>query len=261
MVDPSKVALFIPPGLRKFKLDLFERIGVKIGRVVRHDFDELASLPSDIIPIVGCTPELRPIVDSWNTNRRPWIYWDRGYCRRVFATWLPKGDDGGYYRWHIQSFQMQSIRNVPSDRWDALHTHVEPWARAGNHIVIAAPSPTYEKFHKIEGWTDRTVRSLSLITDRQLVIRNKETKRPLQLDLKGAHCLVTHGSNTAVEAVICGCPVVVDRTSAARLVGSVGLQGVKNPVYPDRKNWLYSLAYSQFSEKEIVDGQLWKLIT
>jgi hypothetical protein len=31
-------------------------------------------------------------------------------------------------------------------------------------------------------------------------------------------------------------------------------------VYPDRTQWLYTLAYSQFNEAELVDGTLWKLM-
>jgi hypothetical protein len=33
------------------------------------------------------------------------------------------------------------------------------------------------------------------------------------------------------------------------------------PVYPDREPWLRALAYSQFDERELVDGTLWKLLS
>src|SRR5262245_8205859 len=109
-VDPKQMALFIPPGLRKFKLKLFERIGERIiaagGRTVRHDHNLLDELPADVYPIVGCSPQLQKQIKSWIQNKRQFIYWDRGYLRRVFATWLPRGIEGGYYRWHISSFQM-----------------------------------------------------------------------------------------------------------------------------------------------------------
>lgn len=266
MVDPNKAVLFIPPGLQKFKLNLFERIGAKIGRVVRHDFSELASLPDDQVPIVGCTPELRPLIDQWQMTGRKWIYWDRGYARRVFATHLPRGSEiglaGGYYRWHIRHFQLPYIRKLPSDRWDALQIKPAPWQdNPHGHIVIAHPTPTYARFHKLEGWTDNVIRKLSLITDRQLVVRDKETKRKLQQDLAGAYCLVAHGSNAAVEAVVLGCPVVVDRCSAASLVGGKDLKDINYLQRPDRTAWLNSLAYSQFTEEELVDGTLWKLLT
>lgn len=266
MIDPAKVALFIPANLKKFKLDLFERIGRHIerhgGQVVRHNAAELERLPADVIPIVGCQPETTALNRAWRAAGRRWIYWDRGYVRRVFATWLPRGANGGYYRWHVGAFQLDAIRPCPADRWKALRVDdvVRPWARSGRHIVVAAPTATYERFHRIEGWTDRTRRELKAITDRPIRLRDKESKTPLQADLAGAHCLVAHGSIAAVEAVILGCPVVVDGSSAAALVGLTNLGELEAPAYPDRTAWLHALAYSQFNEAELVDGTLWRLL-
>lgn len=265
MIDPKTVCLFVGPGLKKFKLDLFLRIGKKIeaagGSMIHGDFEAVKRLPDNIVPIIGCSPELTTSVQVWLQRGRQFIYWDRGYARRVFATWLPRGENGGYYRWHLNSYQMQRISDVPNDRWNALATKVTPWARnPKGHIVIACPTPTYEKFHGIEGWTEKTLRRLARITDRQVVTRDKESKRPLQSDLAGAHSLVAHGSVAAVESVICGCPVVVDHSSAAALVGLTDLEKIESPIYPDRQSWLNSLAYNQFNEQELVDGTLWRMI-
>ncbi len=265
MMDPANTVFFIPAHLKTFKLNLFNRVAETIvragGRIVRGNFEELGEIARTHVPIVGCTPELRGLIDQWTTEKKDWCYWDRGYARRVFATWLPRGADGGYYRWHLNSFQLQRISEVPGDRWQSLTTPETPWRKNGRHVVIAAPSDTYMRFHQIAGWTDRTLDALSRVTDRPLVIRGKETKRPLQDDLQNAHCLVTHGSIAAVESVILGTPVFVDKSSAAALVGKTDLEEIERPSYPDRASWLRSLAYSQFSERELVDGTLWRLLS
>jgi hypothetical protein len=261
MIDLANTCLFIPAGLKDFKLQLFERIGTKLGKVIRGDVAALAALPSDIIPIVGCSPELRERILRWRGAGRTFVYWDRGYARRVFATWLPRGEDGGYYRWHVNSYQMQSIRAVSADRWDALKQPITPWAQNPNgHIVLAAGSPTYERFHGIEGWIERTGAELKKHTDREIRVSDKETKEPLSERIKGAHALVSHGSNAAVEAAIMGCPVFVSSESAAALVGQTDLSKIETPIYPDRTAWAHSLAYCQFNETELVDGTLWRLI-
>lgn len=260
MIDKSKACLFIPPGLQDFKQRLFDRIAAKVGRAIRHDYEVLQRLPDNVLPIVGCSQPLRPIIAQWRSTGRQWAYWDRGYARRVFATWLPRGENGGYYRWHVGSFQMQRIRDVPGDRWQALKIEVKPWAKGGRHIVVAQPPQTYATFHSVPDWTHQTVARLAKLTDRPLVVRDKESKRPLWDDLAGAHCLVTHGSIAAVEAVVMGCPVFVHPDSAAALVGKTDLTEIESPIYPDREPWLHSLAYCQFNEAELVDGTLWRLM-
>lgn len=260
MIDPAKTCLFIPAGLKDFKLKLFERVGSRLGAVVKGDVAALERLPAEFLPIVGCSPELTGLLDQWRKTGRSYSYWDRGYARRVFATWLPKGENGGMYRWHLNAYQLQAIRDVPGDRWKALQIDVQPWKKDCRHIVIAAPTRTYARFHRCESWIADTIDALARVTDRQLVIRDKESKRSLQADLEGAHCLVTHGSIAAVESVILGCPVFVHPDSAAALVGRTDLKMIDKPVYPDRQPWLNALAYSQYSESELIDGTLWKLL-
>jgi len=275
-VSPRQVALFIPPGLKKVKLALFERMAKHIegggGRVVRSDFAAINKLPDEIIPIVGCTPEFRTYIADWRARGRTWIYWDRGYLRRVYATWLPKGSGigipMGYYRWHINTPQMQEIYAVPSDRFDALRltdkceagNQIRPWNKNGDHILIADTLPDYWKLFSDPDWTKRTARRLLAVTKRPIRIRDKESKVSLYDDLKNAHCLVAHGSIAAVESVVMGCPVFVEPMSAAALVGSTDFEQVETPVYPERLPWLHSLAYCQFTEDEIVNGTLWRLL-
>lgn len=261
MINPSRVRLFIPNGLKGFKQALFDRIGSKVGGVIRGNVPEIEALPDGFIPVVGCSPELKETIARWRKKGREFVYWDRGYARRVFATWLPRGEAGGFYRWHRNAYQMRDIRPLPDDRWKALGIPLQPWRKGGRHIVIAAPTRTYSRFHGTENWIADTIDALARVTDRQLVIRDKESKRPLQADLDGAHCLVAHGSIAAVESVILGCPVFVDKDSAAALVGETDLSRIEGPACPDREPWVNALAYSQFNERELIDGTLWRLLS
>jgi hypothetical protein len=268
MLNPAQVALYVPPGLKKFKLALFERIGQKVskagGRVIR-DHNLLDSLPPDIYPAIGCSPWLAPLLAKWRAEGRNWVGWDRGYLRRVFATWLPRAEslERSYYRWHLRGFQMQQIRDVPDDRWRALKLAGYPraWCKGGTKIVIADTLPDYWLVRGLPvNWSSRLADRLRKQTKRPVVLRHKESKAPLELELRDAHCLVTHGSIAAVEAVIMGCPVFVDAESAAAPMGRIGYDDLENPVYPERQAWLNSLAYCQFNELELVDGTLWRLI-
>lgn len=264
VIDPKNTALWISKGLSPFKNKLFEGIGRYIerrgGRVIRGDVAALERLPPEIIPILGCNPELTPLILKWKAEKRKRIQWDRGYCRRVFATWLPRATNNAesFYRWHVDSFQLREIRTgLPDDRWNALGVPLQPWRKGGRHIVVAAPTPTYQKFHAIEGWFEQTLRTLGKATDRQIVVRFKDSNRPLQADLDGAHCLVAHGSIAAVEAAILGCPVFDHPESAAALVGLTDLTKIEHPIYPERRDWANTLAWTQFNEHELVNGFLW----
>ncbi len=267
MVDPARVAFFKPGKLSRFKSELFDRVGGHIvargGKMVREDIGLLTKHADDgLIPVVGCMPELTDSIRQWQAAGTDWIYWDRGAFRRIFACadFNRATSGSGFYRWSRNAYQMDKIRDVPDDRWKALRLPVADWQKGGRHILIAAPTRTYARFHRIESWIADTIDTLARVTDRQLVIRDKESKRSLQSDLKGAHCLVTHGSIAAVEAVVLGYPVFVDQSSAASLVGRTSLKDIERPTYPDRQPWLNSLSYSQWDENELINGVLWSML-
>lgn len=267
IVSPKECALYVPPGLADFKLALFERIGDRIrkqgGQVIRHDPKLIVDLPDDVVPIIGCSPVFRQqVLHDWPARGRRFIFWDRGYLRRIFATWLPAGYAGGYYRWTVNAFQMKTMRDVPNDRWKELRLDqvVLPWRKRGEHIVIADTGPDYWDLFAERDWAKRTAIELRKYTSREIVIRAKDDSRSLHSALDRAHALVSHGSIAAVEAVVLGCPVFVHEFSAAKLVGQTDLSRIETPIFPDRQPWLNSLAYSQFSENELIDGTLFRLM-
>ena len=78
MINPARTAFFIPNELKAFKRRLFDRIADRIveagGKAIQGDPAALVRLPDTTIPIVGCSPYLRPLITEWRARRRPWIY-------------------------------------------------------------------------------------------------------------------------------------------------------------------------------------------
>lgn len=254
-------AFFIPSIVSEFKrTKLFGPISTKAGLVIegngRDDAERLAVLPPEIVPIIGCTYDLRGLIRDWLRTGRNFIYWDRGYVSRGGTAWLPTGHV--FYRWELNGYQMTRVRPSSPERWNGLRQGIHPWRKNGRHIVVAVPSDAYLRFHELDGWLERVTRTANA-TGRKVTVRHKKTRVPLGQDLLGAHCLVTHGSVAAVEAVILGCPVFVDGTSAAAPVGKTDLD-FENPVTPDRTAWLHSLASSQFTLNEIITGKIWEIM-
>jgi hypothetical protein len=275
MIDPHDFVFYVPPGLKKFKLDLFERVARHItdlgGKVIRHDPQKLEAEAWSRIPIIGCTPAFRDAIARWRKEGMPWIYWDRGYLRRWWSKGLPPADQaiekGGYYRWHLGEFQMSKIRDVPADRWKALRLDgsIKPWrdSAPGSPIIIADTLADYWNVRGLpERWSHFIGERLGQHSKRRIIVRDKESKIGLDRELidTAAHALVTHGSIAAVEAAILGFPVFVDRSSAAALVGNIDFGDLENPVRPPREKWLHSLAYCQYTERELCDGTLWRLL-
>lgn len=252
-----KPVLFVPDGLNAMKQDLFGRMARRIGASVRGDASVLNRLNTDCIPIVCCKPGVGEIVRRWQAEGRPFIYWDRGYFGRGGKTWLGRslGFDG-HWRFCRDATQHTTIQERAPDRWRALGIRLQPWRRIGRHIVVAAMSETYDEFHGTAGWVAQTVAEIRRHTGRPIVVRQKNSGTPLGVEISGAHCLVTHGSIAAVEAAIMGCPVFVDRSSAAAPIGETDMTKIETPAYPDREPWAWSLACSQFTEAEILDGTM-----
>lgn len=256
MIDRRLVRMFVPPehplrgrlAGRRFH----DLVADTVGGPIR-DLGELDAMPLSAAPAITGSAGVSGLLARWRAGQRPlWLYWDRGYLR-------PSAFD----RWTVRGCQMTRIRPVPDDRWRALGLpRPAPWCRSGAKILVAAPSDTYAALHGLPAdWTQQAVDRIACATDRPIVVREKGSDVPLARDLADAFALVTHGSAAAIEAVMLGIPVFVDETSAAAPVGSLCLDRIERPHYaPDREPWLWSLAYSQFSRDEQLDGTVWKLV-
>lgn len=177
-----------------------------------------------------------------------------------------------YYRITANGWGPESYvrAELPSTRFDALGLTIQPW-HSGKEILIAGSSEkscTQHGFRYME-WEAKTAKAL-IGCGYEVVYRPKPNdpharplpgcrydRRPLDEALKSAHALVTHHSNTAIDALLAGVPVHCVTGAAAAF--SVPLdQIVRAPRLPGREQFLYDVAWLQWTEAEMRSGELWK---
>ena len=126
----------------------------------------------------------------------------------------------------------------------------------------------------IIGWWEDTISYISRVTDRKIKFRPhpNQTKFPkgnyqltegttIEEDLENCWCAVARTTNGAVDAIINGVPVITpDPACMAFGVSSHFLTEILEPCTPDRSQWLYDLAYSQWNIEEMKSGLAWSHI-
>ena len=165
-----------------------------------------------------------------------------------------------YFRITRSGFQQTEIFERPPDRWKALSDRygidVKPWKQAGRYVLLALSSHMNDEYFGVTGWEGMITQQLRMYTDRKIVVRPKGCHDRLQDQLKEAWCVVTHTSMVAVDAVLAGVPVFVTGPSIARPMGLTDLSKIESPVYPERRQWMNSLAYAQFDTRDMKAGKV-----
>lgn len=183
---------------------------------------------------------------------RTFFHIDHGYFQR--------GHYDGYYRVTRNAFQCSGLGNRPSDRLDKLNVDMKPWRKDGDHIVVIPLTGAFGAFLGIDPdkWVQAVVSEIARYTDRPVIVKSKDGA-PLRDALRNAHCLVTHSSNAAVDALLEGLPVVTLGPSACHPL-STQLPQIEFPVYGDRRQWAQNLAYGQFTLDEMRSGMAWEIL-
>jgi hypothetical protein len=209
------------------------------------------------------------------------LYFDKGYSRHkslsVTRSWEYWRVSSGAH--HPSRYLMG--RPFPSDRWERMGFELKPWREHGGHIVFAGSSAKYHEFYDLPEpttYAQKMIKRIRLLSPREIVYRPKpswrdavpiEGTRYSQLPetindiLDSAHALVTHGSNACFEAVIAGVPCIILGEAVAKPISSTDIDDIETPRLAsddERRQWLYNLAYQQWSLPEFCSGEAWKVI-
>jgi len=177
--------------------------------------------------------------------------------------------------------------DCPPDRWERLGLSISPYRTTGDHVVLIGQTPNDASLRGLNmtTWIGETAETIRKHTDRPIHVRLhpgmgwREAEqiamivtrvpgtfvsprdRSLHEDLAGAWASISLSSGAAVESMIAGIPAItLSADSLAYSVTSHDLSDIEDPPLTAREQWLYDLAYAQWTEKEYQDGTAWRHI-
>lgn len=155
---------------------------------------------------------------------------------------------------------------------------VQPWKeKRGEHILLIPPTDSVNYVFGTHNWQHHAELEIKKHTDRPIKIREKESKlilnpdgsikgwtklhysTTLAQDLNNAHCVVAYNSNVAVDAAIAGIPVFTSDNCAAYPISNA-IKDIEDPYFKQRDQWVWSLANSQFTRREMINGNAFEYL-
>lgn len=240
--------------------------GLKRHRIKAQWLHESRYTPSDLAVIWGV--RFPQIIEGQKKNNADYLVIERGYFRnRLRYCALGYNGLNGYAEFYVD--------NSPSDRWEKHGVQVKPWKEEGEYILLMGQigGDQSVKHCNINKWYQEMISKIKEITDIPIYFRPHPNGRKkvdisgiagikdgeLEEALEGALKVITFNSNSGVDAVINGVPVIaMDRGSMVWEVAQNEIR-LENELF-DREQWLNDLAYKQWTMKEMASGETWEYL-
>lgn len=158
-------------------------------------------------------------------------------------------DGGARYRKHHAPFKPWRegpgyaliVGQVPGDA-SLQGKDLEPWYREQAKLAIDAGLEPVFRQHPVAAKKGFRQGPKGL----------RQDKGPLEDALAGAAVVLTYNSNTGVDALLAGVPVVADNEGS--MAWPLASKSLSNLVRPERAHWAHDLAWKQWLLSEIADG-------
>ena len=200
--------------------------------------------------------------------RVPFYYLDNPY--------FVIGNIKDYLRVSKEKFCRNTLGDFPDDRLKDFNINIEDWnTNRGDSILVIPPTHAMCWFFDQKNWLADTISEIRKYTDRSIIIRHKPHNplinhrthypiaeispkndyiTPLSEDLMKAHCVVTFNSNSAIQALQAGIPIICNEQCSAYPLTNK-FEDIENLTLHDNRQQLFNtLSYSQFSQNEIKAG-------
>lgn len=149
---------------------------------------------------------------------------------------------------------------------------IKPWRETGTHILLCGQVPWDASVDHIDflKWTAVTADVLYRATGRPVVYRphplaktpappgtTLSVNKSVEEDLEDCWCVVTFNSNSGLDAVLNGIPVVAMDEGSMAMPVATNIGSIDAPKMPDRIQWLSDIAYAQWTPQEMREGETW----
>src|SRR6056297_179049 len=180
------------------------------------------------------------------------------------------------------------IDSVDPSRWQKIKTDLnfdlKPWRTRGDHILICLQRNGGWSMGNLDvmKWLKRTLKTLSTVTDRPIVVRahpgDKRAKQYLKIkdskvlisdkhileDFNNAWATITYNSSPGVASAIEGIPVFVTDPNAQKSqaydVCNTDLTQIENPTMPERQQWIKKISMCHYNFDDLKNGTAWHTI-
>ena len=205
------------------------------------------------------------LINRQRTLGSDYLVAERGYVGDRFA-WTSLGYNGLNGRADFLN------NGKDGDRWNKYFSGLmHPWKFNGDYILIMGQVSGDASLSELGDFNKWVAKMLSKIKEHHVgmvayrphpLARQKAPhglrciSGTLDEDLADASLAVTYNSNSGVDAILAGVPtIVMDEGSMAWPVASHDPALV---VYPDRTTWANELAWCQWADDEIKNGDAWE---
>jgi len=208
-------------------------------------------------------------------KKEEWWYVDVGYLTQQITRYPePKIHDYDKTYFRICKGNLHTIRCRVGDgvrlsklEHQGIDVEFKGWDTGETKHILLCPSSPMVTYHingmSQEEWIKQVTGEINKYTNRPIKFRNKPRpgnewwQTDIKEDLKGAHCLVTNMSLSAIDAVMNMVPAITHQRNIASFVTSRDISKIEKPMRPGRKTmteWLRMVADNQFTIEEISNG-------
>lgn len=239
-----------------------------------YQFRDLANLPEENLTMYGILAGSGEVYKWCQKENKDFYFMDHGYFTNAHDTphWLRITKNK-----HCQNV----LQEKPTDRYEKyFRQDIKAWNKQGSKILVLPPTNAIANFFNVEDWLNVTLKTLKENTDRIIDVREKPYNPTIAVDHVGAtvkidkptnhqgrinwpdyYATVTYNSNTMIASLANGVPIFCDPNNcAAAPISETDFTKIETPQYGDRMALYSSLAYNNWSLKEMSDGTAWRML-